>query len=81
MITRKLWNSRIIYNVFFDDHLNVIYQNLFQRLGTIHSLDIDKKAWCKGELRGRGGEQEVGKDGREKLSKNINSMQESYRRE
>ena len=32
-----------------------------QRLGTIHRLAINKKACLKGELRGRGGEQEVGK--------------------
>ena len=40
-----------------------------QRLGTIHRLAINKKACLKGELRGRGGEQELGKDDRENYQK------------
>lgn len=41
---------------------------LQQRLGTIHSLDIDKTAWLKEELQGRR-EPEVGKDNRETCQK------------
>ena len=47
-----------------------------QRLGTIHSLDIDKEAWFRKELRGSN-EPKVEEDDEETLSKNVNSMQES----
>ena len=47
-----------------------------QRLGTTHSLDINKKAWLKEELRGSC-EPEVEEDDEETLSRNVNLMQES----
>ena len=47
-----------------------------QRLGTIHSLCIDEKAWLQAELQG-GSEQDIDNDGEEVLPEVINTVQES----
>ena len=47
-----------------------------QRLGTIHSLDIHKKAWLKEELRGSC-ESKVEENDEETLSRSVYLMQES----
>ena len=46
-----------------------------KRLGTIHSLDIHKKAWLKEELRGSC-ESEVEENDEKTLSRSVNLMQE-----
>ena len=47
-----------------------------QRLGMIHSLCIDEKAWLKAELQG-GSEPDIDNDGEEVLQEVINTVQES----
>ena len=47
-----------------------------QRLGTIHSLCIDKQAWIKEELRGSA-TQELDEEEVQELQTTVNSLQES----
>ena len=63
--------------IFVENHsYEGVEVSMKKRLGTIHSLDIDKKAWLKDQLRGRS-ETEVGKDAEENLSENVYGMKES----
>ena len=47
-----------------------------QKLGTVHSMHIDKEVWLREELRGRS-ELEMDADENKTPSKTVNSVQES----